>query len=48
MSRGYPSLFLPDSDDELSSDSGSEGEYQQSQPAHLPMNVCRNLHVANI
>ncbi len=37
---GYPSLFQPDSDDALSSDSESEKDLLQTQPAHLPINVC--------
>ncbi|XP_064390453.1 uncharacterized protein LOC135338299 isoform X2 [Halichondria panicea] len=36
-SRGFPSLFRADSDDETSSDSGGERE-QNAQPSRLPLN----------
>lgn len=36
--RGYPSLFAPDSDEELSSDSDS-GREEQARPSLLPLEV---------
>ncbi len=42
-SRGFPSLFQADSDDEVyevSSDSGDEREQQNALPSQLPLNVC--------
>ena len=38
MNRGYPSLFAPDSEDEISSDSDSAKE-EQTQPTLLPLQV---------
>ena len=43
MNRGYPSLFAPDSEDELSSDSGSDAE-GQTRPSLLPLNVSMHTH----
>lgn len=38
-SKGYPSLFQPDSDDEYSTDSDSDRELQQPQLSLLPIEV---------
>ena len=43
MNRGYPSLFAPDSEDELSSDSGSDAE-GQTRPSLLPLDVSTHTH----
>ena len=45
MNRGYPSLFAPDSEDELSSDSGSDAE-GQTRPSLLPLDVSMHTHTA--
>ena len=42
MNRGFPSLFDPDSDDQFSSESDSDGE-EQARPSFLPLDVSPHI-----